>query len=167
MQEYGLKFWINLQDYLDTGLFLDHRETRKLVAAQSKDKRLLNLFSYTASFSVHAAAAGATFTKSVDMSNTYCDWAKNNFDEEQQKMMNNVISAYGKPAIEMFVSVKNSMIQQSVPTSHAETQNVVETLADLKAEYDKNIDRIAKDPTYRADWHRRTNEACEREGVDL
>lgn len=78
--EYGVKFKVNLADYLDTGLFLDHRETRQLVAARSKGKRLLNLFSYTSSFSVHAAVAGATFTKSVDMSNTYTAWSRDNFD---------------------------------------------------------------------------------------
>ena len=65
--EYGVKFKVNLIDYLDTGLFLDHRETRRLVAAVSRGKSLLNLFAYTCSFSVHAAAAGSSFTKSVDM----------------------------------------------------------------------------------------------------
>jgi 23S rRNA G2069 N7-methylase RlmK/C1962 C5-methylase RlmI len=77
--EYGVKFRVNLVDYLDTGLFLDHRETRKLVASEAKDKRILNLFAYTCSFSVHAAIAGATYSKSVDMSNTYTDWGKENF----------------------------------------------------------------------------------------
>lgn len=77
--EYGVKFKINLVDYLDTGLFLDHRETRQLVAANAKGKRVLNLFAYTCSFSVQAAAAGAIFTKSVDMSNTYTAWGKDNF----------------------------------------------------------------------------------------
>ena len=77
--EYGVKFRVNLIDYLDTGLFLDHRETRRWVATHSKGKRLLNLFSYTGSFSVHAALGGALFTKSVDMSNTYSEWARSNF----------------------------------------------------------------------------------------
>jgi 23S rRNA G2069 N7-methylase RlmK/C1962 C5-methylase RlmI len=76
--EYGVKFKVNLVDYLDTGLFLDHRETRQIVAARSQGKRLLNLFAYTCSFSVHAAVAGACFTKSVDMSNTYTEWGKDN-----------------------------------------------------------------------------------------
>lgn len=80
VQEYGVHFGINLTDYLDTGLFLDHRETRQLVAKASKGKRLLNLFAYTCSFSVHAAVAGATFTKSVDMSNTYTAWGRENFE---------------------------------------------------------------------------------------
>lgn len=77
--EYGVKFQINLLDYLDTGLFLDHRETRRYVASVSNGKRMLNLFAYTCSFSVHAAVAGASFTKSVDMSNTYTRWGKENF----------------------------------------------------------------------------------------
>ncbi|MFI5343610.1 MAG: class I SAM-dependent methyltransferase [Chlamydiales bacterium] len=77
--EYGIKFKINLIDYLDTGLFLDHRETRRLVASCAKGKRMLNLFAYTCSFSVHAAAAGAALTKSVDMSNTYTAWGRDNF----------------------------------------------------------------------------------------
>ena len=77
--EYGVKFWVNLTDYLDTGLFLDHRETRRYIASIAKGKRVLNLFAYTCSFSVHAAKAGASFTKSVDMSNTYTAWGEDNF----------------------------------------------------------------------------------------
>ncbi len=77
--EYGTKFLVNLTDYLDTGLFLDHRETRRLVGSQAKGKRLLNLFSYTCAFSVHAAVGGAAYTKSVDMSNTYLSWGRENF----------------------------------------------------------------------------------------
>ena len=77
--EYGVKFLVNLTDYLDTGLFLDHRETRKFVASIAKEKRVLNLFAYTASFSVHAALGGALTTTSVDLSNTYTEWAKENF----------------------------------------------------------------------------------------
>ncbi len=77
--EHGVKFAINLQDYLDTGLFLDHRLTRQLIAKEAAGKRLLNLFAYTCSFSVQAAFHGATFTKSVDMSNTYTKWGRRNF----------------------------------------------------------------------------------------
>ncbi len=79
VHEYGAKFKVNLVDYLDTGLFLDHRETRQMVARVASGKRLLNLFAYTCSFSVHAALAGASFTKSVDMSNTYTEWGRDNF----------------------------------------------------------------------------------------
>lgn len=80
VSEGGHGFWINLTDYLDTGLFLDHRITRARVAAEAAGKRFLNLFCYTASFTVYAAAAGATESVSVDMSNTYLDWAADNFD---------------------------------------------------------------------------------------
>ena len=89
--EYGIKFKVNLRDYLDTGLFLDHRETRKYIASIAKDKRVLNLFSYTCSFSVHAAAAGAAFTKSVDMSNTYTEWGRENFILNSLSLKNNEI----------------------------------------------------------------------------
>lgn len=89
--EYGLRFRVNLIDYLDTGLFLDHRETRQLVASLAAGKRLLNLFAYTCSFSVHAAAAGALFTKSVDLSNTYTEWGRENFLLNSLPLKNNLI----------------------------------------------------------------------------
>ena len=89
--EYGLRFRVNLTDYLDTGLFLDHRETRRLVASMAKGKRLLNLFAYTCSFSIHAAAAGALFTKSVDLSNTYTEWGRENFLLNSLPLANNSI----------------------------------------------------------------------------
>jgi 23S rRNA (cytosine1962-C5)-methyltransferase len=78
--EYGVRFKINLVDYLDTGLFLDHRETRRIVASACPGKHVLNLFAYTCSFSVHAALAGAVSTTSVDLSNTYTAWGRDNFD---------------------------------------------------------------------------------------
>ena len=79
VQEEGLKFIINLTDYLDTGLFLDHRITRKMFSDLSKDKNVLNLFSYTSSFSVYAAKAGAASVTSVDLSKTYLKWSEDNF----------------------------------------------------------------------------------------
>ncbi|MCH9611811.1 MAG: Ribosomal RNA large subunit methyltransferase K [Chlamydiia bacterium] len=81
--EHGVKFAINLIDYLDTGLFLDHRTTRQMVAKKAAGKQVLNLFCYTGAFSVHAAANGAKGTKSVDLSNTYLKWAKRNFNLNQ------------------------------------------------------------------------------------
>jgi 23S rRNA (guanine2445-N2)-methyltransferase / 23S rRNA (guanine2069-N7)-methyltransferase len=77
--ENGALFKVNLKDYLDTGLFLDHRITRQLVQQKSKGKDVLNLFAYTGSVSVHAALGGAKSVTTVDMSNTYIDWAKENF----------------------------------------------------------------------------------------
>src|SRR3569833_537498 len=78
--EQGHRFLVNLSDYHDTGLFLDHRNTRKLVEQQAAGKRFLNLFCYTGSFSVYAAAGGATTTTSVDISNSYLAWARRNFE---------------------------------------------------------------------------------------
>ncbi len=78
VKEAGLAFRVNLGDYVDTGLFLDHRLTRARVAAEPA-KSLLNLFAYTGAFSVHAAAAGMA-TTSVDLSNTYTEWARTNLD---------------------------------------------------------------------------------------
>ncbi|VAW52708.1 23S rRNA (guanine(2445)-N(2))-methyltransferase / 23S rRNA (guanine(2069)-N(7))-methyltransferase [hydrothermal vent metagenome] len=77
--ENDLKFIINMYDYIDTGLFLDHRNTRQLVKALAKKRSFLNLFAYTGSVSVYAAAGGARTTTTVDMSNTYLNWAKDNF----------------------------------------------------------------------------------------
>jgi 23S rRNA (cytosine1962-C5)-methyltransferase len=78
VQENGLSFLVNLSDYLDTGLFLDHRNTRQLVRDQAQGKRFLNLFAYTGAFTVYAIAGGASETVTVDLSNTYLDWAKSN-----------------------------------------------------------------------------------------
>jgi len=79
VEENGLKFLINLTDYLDTGLFLDHRITRKMVIEQCAGKRVLNLFAYTGSFSVYAAAGKAASVTTVDLSKTYLQWAEDNF----------------------------------------------------------------------------------------
>jgi 23S rRNA (cytosine1962-C5)-methyltransferase len=76
--ESGLKFIVNLSDYLDTGLFLDHRITRTMVGELSNGKRVLNLFSYTGSFSVYAAAGKARSVDSVDLSKTYLNWGERN-----------------------------------------------------------------------------------------
>lgn len=77
--EGNARIWVNLHDYLDTGLFLDHRPTRMKIASIAKGQRFLNLFCYTATASVHAAVAGAKTTTSVDLSKTYLAWAEDNF----------------------------------------------------------------------------------------
>ena len=78
VNEYGAKLWVNLTDYLDTGLFLDHRLTRKMLGEMSQGKDFLNLFAYTGSATVHAALGKAKSTTTVDMSNTYLNWAEQN-----------------------------------------------------------------------------------------
>ena len=80
VHEHGRRFWVNLEKYLDTGLFLDHRNTRQRVGEMAAGKRFLNLFAYTGSFSVYAATGGAAASETVDLSNTYLDWARRNFE---------------------------------------------------------------------------------------
>ncbi|MEM7114543.1 MAG: class I SAM-dependent methyltransferase [Chloroflexota bacterium] len=78
VQEAGLTFEVNLSDYLDTGLFLDHRPTRQMVRNRAVGKCVLNLFAYTGSFTVYAIAGGAKQTTTVDLSQTYGQWAERN-----------------------------------------------------------------------------------------
>ncbi|HFC8518923.1 class I SAM-dependent methyltransferase [Neisseria weaveri] len=103
--ENGRKFWVNLDKYLDTGLFLDHRNTRKRVGETASGKRFLNLFSYTGSFTVYAATGGAVSSETVDLSNTYLDWAKRNFelnqiDTEQHQIIRADVFQYLQTAYE-------------------------------------------------------------------
>lgn len=89
VEEGGLSFSVNLQDYLDTGIFLDHRITRQRVKEEAAGRKVLNLFAYTGTFSVYAAAGGAESVLTVDMSATYLDWARenmtlNNFSDPQR-----------------------------------------------------------------------------------
>ncbi len=79
VQEGQAKILVNLTDYLDTGLFLDHRQIRLRIAKEAKGKHFLNLYSYTSTASLHAALGGAASTTSVDLSNTYLNWSKENF----------------------------------------------------------------------------------------
>jgi len=80
VREGGLKFLVNLTDYLDTGLFLDHRWTRSYVRDLSAGLKVLNLFAYTGSFTVYAVHGGAFETTTIDLSQTYLDWAKRNLE---------------------------------------------------------------------------------------
>lgn len=81
VQEGPLKFIVNLSDYLDTGLFLDHRPTREMVMSEARGKDVLNLFAYTGSFSLYARQGGAASTTTVDLSATYLEWAERNFEQ--------------------------------------------------------------------------------------
>ncbi len=80
VEEWGLKLRVNLDAYLDTGLFLDHRVTRRMLGQRAAGRRFLNLFCYTGVATVHAVAGGATESLSVDLSRTYLDWAQANLD---------------------------------------------------------------------------------------
>lgn len=89
VQEGQAKVLVNLSDYLDTGLFLDHRPVRLMLADMAPGKRFLNLFCYTAVATLHASLAGAASTLSVDMSATYLDWAERNFRKNRISTENN------------------------------------------------------------------------------
>lgn len=78
--EQGLKFEVNLSDFLDTGLFLDHRVARQWIREKSMGKKVLNLFAYTGSFSTYALSGGAQHVTTVDMSNTYSSWTTRNLE---------------------------------------------------------------------------------------
>jgi len=106
--ENGHQFLVNLTDYLDTGLFLDHRITRQMVAAEAKETHFLNLFSYTSSFSVYAAAAGAKTVTSVDLSKTYLAWSEENF----------TINTLKHPVAYQFVHADVKQYLKSLPTNH-------------------------------------------------
>jgi 23S rRNA (guanine2069-N7)-methyltransferase / 23S rRNA (guanine2445-N2)-methyltransferase len=92
VREGGLKFWVNFRDYLDTGLFLDHRLVRGMLRDWAKDADFLNLFCYTGSATVYAAAGEARSTTSVDLSNTYLDWAHENL----------LLNGFGDPKHELY-----------------------------------------------------------------
>ena len=91
--EQGAVFYVNFEDYLDTGLFLDHRPMRLKIQQQARNKHFLNLFAYTGTASVHAAIGGASSTTTVDMSKTYLDWAQRNMALNKNQSNNRFIRA--------------------------------------------------------------------------
>ncbi len=91
--EQGARFYVNFSDYLDTGLFLDHRPIRQKIQQQALNKHFLNLFAYTGTASVHAAIGGAISTTTIDMSNTYLDWAQRNMALNKTQSNNQFIRA--------------------------------------------------------------------------
>jgi 23S rRNA (guanine2445-N2)-methyltransferase / 23S rRNA (guanine2069-N7)-methyltransferase len=91
VEEYGCDFIVNLKDYLDTGLFLDHRPVRKLIQDKANRARFLNLFCYTGTASVHAGQGGARTTLSIDMSNTYTEWARRNIELNEFSSRDHVV----------------------------------------------------------------------------
>lgn len=104
VSEGGHRFIVNLEEYLDTGLFLDHRNTRRMVEERAAGRRFLNLFAYTGSFTVYAAAGGAASSVTVDMSNTYQDWARRNFelngmDLERHRLVRDDVFAWLEKAV--------------------------------------------------------------------
>jgi len=106
--ENGLQFIINLSDYLDTGLFLDHRITRQMVKEKSAGKKVLNLFAYTGSFSVYAAAGNADEVVTADLSKTYLQWAEKNMR----------LNGFNDPAKYSFVQTDVMQYLKQLPADH-------------------------------------------------
>lgn len=99
VREGGLRFLVNFTDYVDTGLFLDHRQTRAMVRDEASGRHVLNLFAYSGAFTVYAAAGGAESTTTVDASNTYLDWARRNmklneFDSPEHSFVRDDVLAF-------------------------------------------------------------------------
>jgi 23S rRNA G2069 N7-methylase RlmK/C1962 C5-methylase RlmI len=113
--EHGLRFLVNLAERIDTGLFLDHRPTRCVVRDQARGRRVLNLFGYTGSFSVYAAAGGARETTTVDLSNTYLEWARRNME----------LNGFASPEHRFVRSDAMRFLEQARPGSGAEFDLVV------------------------------------------
>ena len=139
--ENGRKFWVNLDKYLDTGLFLDHRNTRKKVGETAGGKRFLNLFSYTGSFTVYAATGGAVSSETVDLSNTYLEWAKRNFelnsiDTEQHKIVRADVFQYLQNAADE--GKKFDLIVMD-PPSFSNSKKMLDIL-DIQRDHKKLID---------------------------
>ena len=151
VNEAGLRFIVNLSDYTDTGLFLDHRLARGMVRDMSEGKRVLNLFAYTGTFSVYAAAGGAEEIVTVDRSNTYLDWARRNFhlnemvDDRYQFVRDDAESyVQGLPAQPLF-----DVIVCDVPTfsNHKSTDAVWDVQKHHPALLNELMARLAPDGT--------------------
>jgi 23S rRNA (guanine2445-N2)-methyltransferase / 23S rRNA (guanine2069-N7)-methyltransferase len=144
VRENDLRFWINLTDYLDTGLFLDHRITRKMLAENSRNKAFLNLFAYTGSATVYAAAGGAKTTTTVDMSNTYLGWARdnmqlNNFVGEQHQFIRaDVLAWLNEPATQ---NLRFDLIFVDPPTFS--NSNKMEGVFDIQRDYSDMLHKVA------------------------
>ena len=144
VRENDLRFWINLTDYLDTGLFLDHRITRQMLAENSRNKAFLNLFAYTGSATVYAAAGGAKSTTTVDMSNTYLGWARdnmqlNNFVGEQHQFIRaDVLAWLNEPATQ---NLRFDLIFVDPPTFS--NSNKMEGVFDIQRDYSDMLHKVA------------------------
>ena len=144
VSEGGLKFLVNLSDYIDTGLFLDHRSTRQKVREESDGKRFLNLFAYTGSFSVYAAAGGAKSTTTVDWSSTYLCWAQENMELNGFDSTQHTYRREG--AMEYLESLKNSTKFDLVVVDPPTFSNSKRTddVWDVQRDYGKLLGRLAK-----------------------
>ena len=112
--ENGCQFLVNFEDYLDTGLFLDHRPIRQLIQQQAKGKNFLNLYAYTGTASVHAAIGGAKSSTTIDMSNTHLEWAKNNFDLNKMDGNHSIIRANSQEWLSEQAQAEEKMLYELI-----------------------------------------------------
>ena len=141
VREQGLRFKVNLDAYLDTGLFLDHRNTRQRVREEAAGKRFLNLFAYTGSFTVYAANGGAISSETVDLSNTYQAWSRRNFelnklDLEKHTLIRDDVFQYLEDAA--FAGKQFDLIVMD-PPSFSNSKKMVEEL-DVQRDHVKLVD---------------------------
>lgn len=143
VMENGLKFRVNLQDYLDTGLFLDHRISRQMVREMCPGVKFLNLFCYTGSFTVYAADGGAFETTSVDLSSTYLTWAEENLKLNQLEGRGN--HRYIKKDVMEFLRNETRQYDLIVldPPTFSNSKNMTETL-DVQRDHVWLVDRCMK-----------------------
>lgn len=143
--ENGRRFWVNLDKYLDTGLFLDHRNTRARVGELAAGKRFLNLFSYTGSFSVYAATGGAVSSETVDLSNTYLEWARRNFalngvDEQRHQTVRADVFQY---LVQAAQEGKQFDLVVMDPPSFSNSKKMLEIL-DVQRDHVRLVDGVMK-----------------------
>ena len=125
VKEAGLQFRVNLTDYLDSGLFLDHRITRGMVREEAKDRQVLNLFCYTGSFSVYAAAGGAAGVDSVDLSRTYLNWAEENMTLNMPAAAGALLAPAGNPPGQQKYNFIHADVKQYLDELPAEKYDLV------------------------------------------
>ena len=124
-----MRFIVNLSDYLDTGLFFDHRPLRRIVQNECCGKHVLNLFCYTGAFSVYAAKGGAASVDSVDLSNTYLEWAKRNFLTNSINI-DETLSTNGKKTSK-YRFIQEDAVEFIKQASHADIQKALRCRWDI------------------------------------
>lgn len=177
VEEGGRRFHVNLSDYLDTGLFLDHRPSRLAVGEAARGRRVLNLFAYTGAFTVYAATGGAASSVSVDLSNTYLDWAADNLARNRVDTRHHALEradvaawlgAYRGPRFELIVvdppTFSNSKKMHGtfdVLRDHVGLLAAIERVAspDATVWFSTNHRRFRLDPRALPTWSRRDTTA--------
>ena len=142
VHEGGLTFLCNMTDYLDVGLFLDHRQTRASIRREALGKRFLNLFCYSGSFTCYAADGGASSTVSVDLSPTYLDWGMANLEENRlttrdRKSVESIRAEAGKPPLpneNLFVKSDVLRFLRAIPPADDRNRDVVKLIEETAAE---------------------------------